>query len=441
MNIKVDNEKIRHVLTEIYRIFNTKDELEFDSNSKNEITEEKVILDSNEEIKYNSKLELKQILYKYFSKKFKAVSPWGILTGTRPLNLMRLKTGKELKNDYFVSDDKIEKLQKIIEIQNKHRYEKDNINLYINIPFCPTRCTYCSFPTIIYKHKDRREEYINSLISEIDGIGVYLRKRNVRTVYFGGGTPTSLETVQMDRIFKKLSEYVNLEKLEEFTVEAGREDTLSEEKLRLMKLYKVSRISVNPQSFKPETLKTIGRKQDNERLVEVFNAAKALGFDINMDLIVGLSGEDENDVENSLERIKELSPENLTIHTLSIKKGSKLSQMDYSLEKERRNIERELIKTFEFTDKNRYFPYYLYRQKEILGNFENIGYAKEGKECIYNIVINEEYESVLGLGMTSNSKIYKNGHLIKYRNPKNIDEYIENIFKIIETKRNILDYV
>lgn len=436
LNIKLKDEKTKKIVVDIFRIFNPGGKIIFSEDAFFEITDKYIKFDDF--VYYKNSLDLKIKLYEYFSKKYCLKSDWGIITGTKPLKLLNKYTFEEMKEKFFISESKIDLLEKVNMVQSKYEYDKHNINLYINIPFCPTRCSYCSFPTIIYHNKDRRDEYVKYLLMEINSLKEKLSKRNVRTIYFGGGTPTSLETYQIREIFNSLDKILDLKKIQEFTVEAGREDTLNEEKLILFKEFGVNRISINPQTFNEKTLKLMGRKQDNKNLINIYEKAKNMGFSINMDLIIGLTGESVYDVKNTLKIIEKLNPDNLTIHTLSIKKGSKLSESDECLDFERNNIENALNLTFDFTKEKDYFPYYLYRQKEILGNFENIGYSKLGKECLYNIIINEELESVLGIGMTSNSKIFKNGKLIKFRNPKNIDDYIKNLSENIDLKNEIL---
>lgn len=435
MRINVIEEKLKKIVHDIYRIFDY-DDLEYDDSSNLIITNNKAILD--EEYSFNSRIELKQILYKYFSKVYGKSSPWGIVTGTKPQKLFGMYDKNYLKENYYISNQKLEILSTIGEMQKNIDFNKESIHLYINIPFCPTRCSYCSFPTIVYTKKDRRQQYLESLLIEIDGLKKSISNFDVRTIYIGGGTPSSFEKEQLIELMESINSSIDFMKVEEFTFEAGREDTLDIEKLQILKDYGVNRISINPQTFNEKTIEVIERKQDTDRLIDIYNHAKNFGFIINMDLIIGLMGEGLKEVKETLSYIEKLRPHNLTIHTLSLKKGSKLVDKESNLEEERNKIESIIKYTQSFAKENSYYPYYLYRQKEILGNFENIGFTLDGYKCLYNIVINEEVESVLGLGMTSNSKILINDKIYKYRNYKNMDMYIGNLEQQIEDKRKIL---
>lgn len=382
------------------------------------------------------------LLEDYYGKK----SPWGILTGIRPVKIvqeqMDQKKEKEeilefLQREYSLSQEKAVLLYNIAERQRPYLYpiKEDSYSLYINIPFCPTRCDYCSFPTILYKKKDYRKDYIKTLLYEMEEMGKVLQNKKLETVYIGGGTPTSLEQEDLRGLLRAVKEYFGTPV--EWTVEAGREDTLSEEVFSLLKEKGVTRISLNPQSFQEKTLEKIGRVQNNSRLISLYKKAKEIGFDcINMDFILGLPGEGMKDLEYNLEKIGELMPENLTIHTLSVKRGSKFMERQENLGGERGMIGDMIKRVHSFIEESPYEPYYLYRQKQILGNYENVGYAIPGKENIYNMIMMEERQTVIGLGMTANSKILypKENRIENYRNYKNIRDYQNKIEEIIAEK-------
>ena len=440
MTLRINNEypKYHKDIIDIYRIFDINKSPEFSKRA--DLTIKETSLEGPfGTISFDGRLGFKREFYKLLCGLFSSEgSPWGIITGTKPCKLLAKHDETFLKEKYLISDEKLDLMKKVVENQ-KFDIEKEDLNLYVNIPFCPTRCEYCSFPTIIYDKKDRRALYLENLIREIRAIGSHTKSRKIKTVYIGGGTPTALTKEMLEDLFSELYAAFDLSDIVEFTVEAGREDTLDLEKLKLFKKYGVTRISINPQSFVQATLKKIGRKQDNGHLEEVYKTAAKMGFIINMDLILGLYGERLSDLEYTLSHIKKLMPDNLTVHTLSIKKGSKLSQASADLSLEAENIESMLEAVEKFTWENAYQPYYLYRQKEILGNFENVGYSQSGKQCLYNIIINEETASVLGLGMTSNSKIFSEGALVKFTNFKNLKDYIEKLDYQIEEKIKILE--
>lgn len=435
MNIKLEYEQYRKDIIDIVRIF--QDEVNFVDDS--DIVIGKDYIFTGAMLPFSSKLELKRLLYTYLADKHQYTSPWGLITGTKPQKLYNKYDEAYILENYLISPEKLKILREIEKVHRMKAFSKNNIHLYINIPFCPSRCSYCSFPTIIYTKNDRRQEYLDGLKSEILALRDAFENRNLRTIYIGGGTPSALTHKQMEDLFNTLQDSFDLSSLEEFTVEAGREDTLDKDKLDLMKAYHVTRISINPQSFNEKTNQRIGRNQDLDSLRKLYAMAVDMGFIINMDLILGLGGESISEVENTFNEIEKLKPHNLTVHTLSLKKGSKLNESGDSLNDERKAIKDMLDFSQNLTKKMGYKPYYLYRQKEILGNLENIGYCLDDQLCIYNIVSNEENESILGLGMTSNSKILVDNNIVKYTNYKNLDEYLEKLDQQILEKRKILE--
>ena len=400
------------------------------------------------------KNDLKQLLYGILSEETGKTLPWGTLTGIRPTRLaMQLleqgKTAEEadayMRSTYLCSKEKTELAIDIAKREKKilaDIHYEEGYSLYVGIPFCPTTCLYCSFTSFpIRAWKDKVDAYLSAVEKEIDFVKEACADKVLDSVYIGGGTPTTLEPDELDRLFAKLKGTLDWSQVKEFTVEAGRADSITAEKLRVMKKWGVTRISVNPQTMKQETLDVIGRRHTVEQTVEAFWTARREGFDnINMDLILGLPGETKNDVAETMRRVKELAPDSLTVHSLAIKRASRLSQW----------ILENGMDTLHNTDETMQIaalgarelgmePYYLYRQKNMSGNFENVGYAKPGKAGIYNILIMEEKQSILALGAGTISKaVYPDGRIERCDNVKDVDLYIEKIDEMIERKRKLL---
>lgn len=400
------------------------------------------------------KNDLKQLLYGILSEETGKTLPWGTLTGIRPTRLaMQLleqgKTAEEadayMCSTYLCSKEKTELAIDIAKREQKilaDIHYEEGYSLYVGIPFCPTTCLYCSFTSFpIRAWKDKVDAYLSAVEKEIDFVKEACADKVLDSVYIGGGTPTTLEPDELDRLFAKLKGTLDWSQVKEFTVEAGRADSITAEKLRVMKKWGVTRISVNPQTMKQETLDVIGRRHTVEQTVEAFWTARREGFDnINMDLILGLPGETKNDVAETMRRVKELAPDSLTVHSLAIKRASRLSQW----------ILENGMDTLHNTDETMQIaalgarelgmePYYLYRQKNMSGNFENVGYAKPGKAGIYNILIMEEKQSILALGAGTISKaVYPDGRIERCDNVKDVDLYIEKIDEMIERKRKLL---
>ncbi|QYE97637.1 coproporphyrinogen dehydrogenase HemZ [Paraclostridium sordellii] len=407
---------------------------------------------NNEEVKKKTKTVIKRSMFKVLDKVFETYVPWGVLTGIRPVKIVHSLLDKGiseseiteiLKNNYLIKDEKIDLALDIAKRERVFIYpiDKNKISLYVSIPFCPTRCVYCSFPANPMKQFGHlRDDYIKALIKEIKGLAKLLKDTNkeIETLYIGGGTPTALEADQLDTLINALFKELDLTNIKEFTVEAGRPDTITKEKLEVMKKHNVTRISINPQTMNDETLVKIGRDHNVNDIVDCFRLARSLGFDnINMDIILGLVDENLDMVRNTLEKIKELNPESLTVHTLAIKRASTLKE---NLDKYELTRYEEMIKMIELSMKYAkdmgLNPYYMYRQKHMLGNLENIGYAKEGFECIYNIQIMEEKQSNLAVGAGAISKyVYVDEDRIERTdNVKNVELYIERIEEMIERK-------
>ena len=376
------------------------------------------------DIKTISKRLIQRSMFDYLNKKYDANVPWGILTGIRPVKLIHslMDQGKSdqeisdfMKEEYLISQ---EKLDLIMDIANRERpfiypTSEDKISLYLSIPFCPTRCLYCSFPShSLDKYGQHRESYVDTLLKEARGIESIIEDfgKTIESIYIGGGTPTSLEAKDMDYLITNLFKILDLTKIKEFTVEAGRPDTITRDKLKVLKKHGVTRISINPQTMNQVSLDRIGRKHSVEDIVDCYHMARNLGFDnINMDLILGLPGESPAMVEETMKKIIDLDPESVTVHTLALKRASDLNinLQDHKndLTNYRNMVEMiDISKTY--MEENGYKPYYMYRQKHMLGNLENIGYAKPGYECLYNMQIMEENSPTMLLGQGQFPSLY-----------------------------------
>lgn len=395
---------------------------------------------------------IKRSMFKILEQKFESNVPWGILTGIRPVKIVHalLDDGKneeyikeKLSEDYYIKDDKIELALNIAKRERKFIYpiDKNTVSLYIGIPFCPTRCYYCSFPAnSVEKFGDKKPIYVEKLLQEAKGVAELLRDNNkeIETLYIGGGTPTTLSPEEMDTLIIGLFKEFDLSKIKEFTVEAGRPDTINREILEVLKKHGVDRISINPQTMNDETLQKVGRKHSVNDIIECFQLARELGFDnINMDIILGLVDENLEMVENTLKQIEKLSPESLTVHTLAVKRTSKLKENIENYELTQFDEMSKMIDlSMEYAKKMGLNPYYMYRQKHMLGNLENIGYAKEGYECIYNIQMMEERQSNIALGAGSITKfVYVDENRIeRVENVKNLEQYIDRVDEMINRK-------
>lgn len=388
------------------------------------------------------------------------VQPWGILTGVRPTKLMHklLLEGHSwptvrsvLERDYLLTPNKIGLLEEIVIRQRQvlpdlYELGRSEVSLYIGIPFCPTKCAYCTFPAYAIRGQSGlAEEFLAGLREEIAAAGEWLADNDLRvtTVYIGGGTPTSITAEQLDSLFRRIHASIpGPERVREWTVEAGRPDTIDEEKLEVLKKWKVDRISINPQSFREETLKAIGRHHTVRETLEKLELARRMGMNnINMDLIIGLPGEGLGDFRRSLEMIGLLRPESLTVHTLSFKRGSVMTQNKERFRvAERDEVARMVELARDWAKEAGYNPYYLYRQKNILGNQENVGYALPGFESLYNIIIMEELETIIGLGCGAVSKIIPpgKGKVIRWPNPKEPGVYIDSCRRLIPEKLAVL---
>jgi len=385
-----------------------------------------------------AKRSAKLSFYKVLSKVKGVTLPWGALTGIRPTKLAYTEIAaggdyKKLLKDMCVSEENISLVSRVLESQQGF-YRKGGQDLYVSIPFCPTKCDYCSFITApIEKTRIYLENYINCLVKELDSVKPYLT--DLRSIYVGGGTPFVLENFQLTPIYAAINAL--FDKKIEYTVEAGRPDVFTEEKLKTAKEYGVTRICVNPQTFNDETLKKIGRRHTAEQTVNAYQMAVKYGFDINLDLIAGLADETPEDFEKSLNTAISLNPANITVHTLSLKSGAKLKEETKKLNV--KGIGEMIELSRELLTKAGYEPYYLYRQKYQAGGLENVGWAKPGKECAYNIDVMEEISSNVAVGANAISKRYfgEEDRIERYAAPKDIPTYIAKLDEII-SKRNKL---
>jgi oxygen-independent coproporphyrinogen-3 oxidase len=360
---------------------------------------------------------------------------------------------RHLREDYMMRPCKLKLLQEIVDKQLQVVPDLYDINrelsVYIGIPFCPTKCAYCTFPAYAIKsHTASVHPFLEGLHYEIREMGKWLTRHDLRitSIYFGGGTPTSITAEDLDALFVTLHEsFPHMDKVRELTVEAGRPDTITPEKLAVMKKWKTERISINPQSYTEETLQAIGRHHTVAKTVEKYELATKMGFEnINMDLIIGLPNEGMDEWRHSLEETARLMPASLTVHTLSFKRASEMTQNKERYKVASRDEIRAMMKLgSEWTKENGYEPYYLYRQKNILGNLENVGYSLPGKESIYNIMIMEEMQTILGLGCGAVSKLMRPGseQFTRFPNPKDPKTYNETYRKLVAEKIKALEEV
>lgn len=401
------------------------------------------------------KSALKRALYSILSGLTKKTLPWGTLTGIRPTKipfsmLLEGKTEEEIasymQETYLAGKEKtalsIEIAKREQEILKNIDY-KEGYSLYIGIPFCPTRCLYCSFTSYPLKVWEKRvDSYVDVLCKEIGFVADRLKERKLNTLYIGGGTPTTLTAGQMERLLLVIRDNFDFSFNQEFTVEAGRPDSITEEKLLALKKYGVSRISINPQTMKQETLDLIGRKHTVGQAKEAFYLARKCGFDnINMDLISGLPGENHKDMEYTMQEIAALKPDSVTVHALAIKRASRLNELWEEYKGSMGVLQEETAQMMEqYAREMGLLPYYLYRQKNMAGNLENVGYAAPGKAGIYNILIMEEKQTIVACGAGSISKrVYPDGRIERCENVKEVAQYIERIEEMIERKRVLLE--
>lgn len=418
--------------------------------NKSETAVKKLTDDDNE-------LVSAQLLYKLLCDFTGLTQPWGILTGVRPVKLLRrLAEGsneeqavKKFENDFFVSNEKIalsreteHNERKILELS-----KPESFSLYVGIPFCPSRCSYCSFVMASIERAEKLiEPYTKLLCEEIKRTAEIANKLGLRleTVYFGGGTPTTLSAEQLDTVLGTVNKSFDMSTCREFTVEAGRPDTIDIAKLFALKENKVDRISINPQTTNDEVLKTIGRKHTAQQFFEAFELARKCGFDnINTDLIAGLPTDTPESFKNSLDSIVRLNAECITVHTLCMKRASRLTTEGVTLDLQQARDAREMLAyTQNILGQNEYIPYYMYRQSRMVGNLENVGWSKKGFESLYNVYVMDETHTILACGSGGVTKLKRNNpdYLERIFNFKYPYEYIDRFDELIQRKSGIMQF-
>lgn len=410
---------------------------------------DKEIIDLNSALMGESKDAIKREIFHKLSTSTGLRPEWGILTGIRPVKLCGElidahgldEARRVLKNEYLIDDSKIDMIVKMYDYQiaSFGKAKENSVGMYIGIPFCPTRCLYCSFISS-QAENEKLEAYVDTLIEEIKEIGLRLdnSKFHIESLYIGGGTPTTLNENQLNRLLDAINKYLDIHSIKEYTIEAGRPDTINLEKLKIIKAHGCERISINPQSMKPETLVTIGRSHTPLEIEKAFELAHSLDFNsINADLIAGLPGEELSDFDASLEKIIGLGADNITIHSLAVKRASRLKDEDPVFHYKQSNITNSMTaKGFETLCNRGFEPYYLYRQKHMAGAGENIGYCKPEKAGLYNIRIMDEHQSILALGAGAISKRFypEENRLERIPNVSNVGHYINRLDEMIERK-------
>lgn len=418
--------------------------------NKSETAVKKLTDDDNE-------LVSAQLLYKLLCDFTGLTQPWGILTGVRPVKLLRRlaeesseeQAVKKFEKDFFVSNEKIalsreteHNERKILELS-----KPESFSLYVGIPFCPSRCSYCSFVMAsIERAKKLIDPYAKLLCEEIKRTAEIANKLGLRleTVYFGGGTPTTLSAEQLNTVLKTVNKSFDMSTCREFTVEAGRPDTIDIAKLFALKENKVDRISINPQTTNDEVLKTIGRKHTAQQFFDAFELARKCGFDnINTDLIAGLPTDTPESFKNSLDSIVRLNAECITVHTLCMKRASRLTTEGVTLDLQQARDAREMLAyTQNILGQNEYIPYYMYRQSRMVGNLENVGWSKKGFESLYNVYVMDETHTILACGSGGVTKLKRNNpdYLERIFNFKYPYEYIDRFDELIQRKSGIMQF-
>lgn len=398
-----------------------------------------------------------QLLYKLLCDFTGLTQPWGILTGVRPVKLLRRlaeesseeQAVKKFEKDFFVSNEKIalsreteHNERKILELS-----KPESFSLYVGIPFCPSRCSYCSFVMASIERAEKLiEPYTKLLCEEIKRTAEIANKLGLRleTVYFGGGTPTTLSAEQLDTVLGTVNKSFDMSTCREFTVEAGRPDTIDIAKLLALKENKVDRISINPQTVNDEVLKTIGRKHTAQQFFDAFELARKCGFDnINTDLIAGLPTDTPESFKNSLDSIVRLKAECITVHTLCMKRASRLTTEGVTLDLQQARDAREMLAyTQNILGQNEYIPYYMYRQSRMVGNLENVGWSKKGFESLYNVYVMDETHTILACGSGGVTKLKRNNpdYLERIFNFKYPYEYIDRFDELIQRKSGIMQF-
>lgn len=405
----------------------------------------------------DNELTSAQFLYKLLCQYSGYTQPWGVLTGVRPVKLFRRLceelgadgAKRKFLNEFYVSPEKL-KLAELTEKNEKKILDlsrPESFSLYVGIPFCPSRCSYCSFVmSSVERAKKLIEPYTELLCEEIKTTAQIASDLGLRleTVYFGGGTPTTLNAEQLDKVLKTVRNSFDMSTCREFTVEAGRPDTIDKERLCALKENKVDRISINPQTVNDNVLREIGRKHNSEQFFTAFELARKCGFDnINTDLIAGLPTDTEESFINSLDSVRALSPECITVHALCMKRASTLTNIGKTLNREDAEAARKML---EYTQKtltsDEYIPYYMYRQSRMVGNLENVGWSKKGFESMYNVYVMDETHTILACGSGGVTKLKNNetDYLERIFNFKYPYEYVDRFDELIERKSSIMRF-
>lgn len=470
VSIRLNDFKYRYDVYHIFNIYFPLHEIKFselEGDYHVEIFSDKAVFeykDCHREDKKAEDEKIKETVKKLIFKALKELTgetyPWGTLIGIRPskiaLKLLREGNSKDRVKEIFyekhyTSKEKSQLCIDVAEFEDKFvNKDEKNIGIYIGMAFCPTRCLYCSFASNpIAGNKKIIREYLEKLNYEIDEIKKYIDDKalKIETVYFGGGTPTSINEDEFENLMNKIyKSFVVNRNLKEFTVESGRPDSITIKKLESMKKYNVTRISINPQTMNDNTLKLIGRNHSSQDIIEKFKIAREMGFeDINMDMIIGLPGEGLKESQHTAEEIKKLCPDSLTVHGLAIKRGSIMHE-NFLLKKglglksqheimEMYEESKKLSKDLELT------PYYMYRQKNMVGDMENVGFAKKGKECLYNIQMIEDKQTIIAIGADAVTKVVflDENRIERFGNVKDVREYIKRIEEMVEGKKELLD--
>ncbi|MDE7098581.1 MAG: coproporphyrinogen dehydrogenase HemZ [Ruminococcus sp.] len=397
--------------------------------------------------------ELCRLIYHILCKKTGIIPPWGLMTGIRPVKkvtelieqgLSKDEIEKKLTEHFELSQKKFNLAYKtaVNQLPILESIDKSAVSLYVSIPFCPTRCSYCSFVSHSMDSAIKLiPQYIDALCCELEILGKIVKETDTKidTIYFGGGTPTSISADDIQKILQTVENNFDIDKIREYSFEAGRPDTITEEKLRVIKSFGASRISVNPQTLNDDVLRVIGRKHSGEDAIKAFELARKIGFDnINTDLIAGLPTESAESFINTLDRITELSPESITVHTLTVKRSADLFETGC---KNMSNPASEMVDySIEKLMSLGYLPYYMYRQKNTVDNLENVGYAKKGYESQYNIFIMDETQTILGVGCAASTKlVYPDGKINRIHNYKFPYEYINRFEQLMQKKKEIAE--
>lgn len=452
IKIKILHFEKQYLLEELIKIFLRPDQYELVSADYMPKEDERLLVLN--EAESSDKNQINREIYDQLAAVTGKKPEWGILTGIRPVKLageLYERMGSTdsvcriLTEAYYLSEEKAKLVVDMYLHQQKtcKTAAEKSAGVYIGIPFCPTRCVYCSFASNQVAASEIAR-YFEALLVEISYVGRRMQECGItaETIYIGGGTPTTLSAEQLEILLSAVKENFDLSKLREFSVEAGRPDTITEEKLAALKKAGVSRISINPQTMHEQTLKKIGRSHSTEDILSAFEMARRQGLDeINADLIAGLPGETTDDFTKSLEEIIALSPANITVHCLAVKRASRLVDIDRDFHyKQAERVSAQLSESRRILKEAGYIPYYLYRQKHMAGAFENTGYCKPGKDCIYNVRIMDEHQTIIALGAGGITKVYypQENRLERVPNVTNYQEYIARIDEMLDRKEKKL---